>query len=69
MQEKVSVMATINPTRVLISELVGDQRLPDDQRLKVTQLKDLLEKLLILDPAKRITINQALQHPFIQDKL
>lgn len=36
---------------------------------KVKQLKDLLEGILMLDPAKRISINAALAHPFIQEKI
>ena len=57
------------PQRDLMSMLVGSQRL-DDQRLKkLGQLKDLLEHCLMLDPAKRMTINQALVHPFITDKM
>uniref|UniRef100_A0A8C6M2H2 Serine/threonine-protein kinase PRP4 homolog n=1 Tax=Nothobranchius furzeri TaxID=105023 RepID=A0A8C6M2H2_NOTFU len=68
-KEKVTVMSTINPTKDLLSELIGGQRLPEDQRKKVMQLKDLLEGTLMLDPAKRISINQALQHPFIQEKI
>lgn len=68
-QEKVTVMSTINPTKDMLAELIGGQRLPEDQRKKVMQLKDLLESTLMLDPAKRITINQALQHPFIQEKI
>ncbi|MEQ2167731.1 Serine/threonine-protein kinase PRP4, partial [Goodea atripinnis] len=68
-KEKVTVMSTINPTKDLLAELIGGQRLPEDQRKKVMQLKDLLESTLMLDPAKRISINQALQHPFIQEKI
>ncbi|XP_020786421.1 pre-mRNA processing factor 4Bb isoform X1 [Boleophthalmus pectinirostris] len=68
-REKVTVMSTINPTKDLLSDMVGGQRLPEDQRKKVMQLKDLLDGTLMLDPAKRISINQALQHPFIQEKI
>uniref|UniRef100_A0A3Q2NXI1 Serine/threonine-protein kinase PRP4 homolog n=1 Tax=Fundulus heteroclitus TaxID=8078 RepID=A0A3Q2NXI1_FUNHE len=68
-REKVTVMSTINPTKDMLAELIGGQRLPEDQRKKVMQLKDLLESTLMLDPAKRISINQALQHPFIQEKI
>ncbi|XP_028290541.1 pre-mRNA processing factor 4Bb isoform X1 [Gouania willdenowi] len=68
-REKVTVMSTINPTKDLLSDMIGGQRLPEDQRKKVMQLKDLLDSTLMLDPAKRITINQALQHPFIQEKI
>ncbi|XP_067107511.1 pre-mRNA processing factor 4Bb [Osmerus mordax] len=68
-REKVTVMSTINPTKDLLSDMVGGQRLPEEQRKKVMQLKDLLDSTLMLDPAKRISINQALQHPFIQEKI
>ncbi|KAF6720528.1 Serine/threonine-protein kinase PRP4-like [Oryzias melastigma] len=68
-REKVTVMSTINPTKDMLADLIGGQRLPEDQRKKVMQLKDLLEGTLMLDPAKRISINQALQHPFIQEKI
>ncbi|XP_043094374.1 pre-mRNA processing factor 4Bb [Puntigrus tetrazona] len=68
-REKVTVMSTINPTKDLLADMIGGQRLPEDQRKKVMQLKDLLDSTLMLDPAKRISINQALQHLFIQEKI
>ncbi|XP_013774997.1 serine/threonine-protein kinase PRP4 homolog [Limulus polyphemus] len=68
-REKVVVMTNINSTRDLQTELVGAQQLPTDQFRKVTQLKDLLEKILMLDPGKRLSINQALTHPFIQERI
>lgn len=63
------MLSTISPTKDLLAELVGYQRLPEEQMVKVTQLKDLLDKILTLDPSKRISINDALKHPFIQDKI
>uniref|UniRef100_A0A674AMP2 Serine/threonine-protein kinase PRP4 homolog n=1 Tax=Salmo trutta TaxID=8032 RepID=A0A674AMP2_SALTR len=68
-KEKVTVMSTINPTKDLLCDMVGGQRLPEEQRKKVLVLKDLIDGTLMLDPAKRISINQALQHPFIQEKI
>ncbi|KAJ8926601.1 hypothetical protein NQ314_021010 [Rhamnusium bicolor] len=68
-REKVVVMSVVKVTRDLQSELVAGQALPPDQLRKVTQLKDLLEKALAIDPAKRISLNNALTHPFIQDKI
>ncbi|KAK7574256.1 hypothetical protein V9T40_011447 [Parthenolecanium corni] len=68
-REKTVVMTTITANRDLHSELVGSQRLPDDQAKKVQQLKDLLEKILMLDASKRVAINQALMHPFIVEKI
>ena len=69
LQEKVVVMGTINPTRNLIGELLGEATLPEDQTRKVHQLKDLLDKTLMLDPGKRATIDLCLVHPFIREKL
>ncbi|XP_019873833.2 uncharacterized protein LOC109601966 [Aethina tumida] len=68
-REKVVVMTVVKVTRDLQSELVAGQALPQDQLRKVSQLKDLLEKALAIDPAKRISLNNALTHPFIQDKI
>uniref|UniRef100_A0A0A9X508 Serine/threonine-protein kinase PRP4 homolog n=1 Tax=Lygus hesperus TaxID=30085 RepID=A0A0A9X508_LYGHE len=68
-REKTVVMSTISASRDLQSELVGNQQLPEDQARKVNQLKDLLDKVLMLDSSKRIALNQALTHPFIQEKI
>jgi serine/threonine-protein kinase PRP4 len=67
--EKVSLLTNINPTRDLQHELIANQRLPEDQMKKVLQLKDLLDKILIIDTTKRITIKQAVMHPFVDEKL
>jgi serine/threonine-protein kinase PRP4 len=68
-QDKVTTLTTINASKDLLADLLGGQRLPEDQMRKVVQLKDFLEKILVLDPSKRMSINHALAHPFIQDKL
>ncbi|XP_059156068.1 serine/threonine-protein kinase PRP4 homolog isoform X2 [Physella acuta] len=68
-REKVTVMSSINATKDMLADMVPFNRLPEDQLRKVTQLKDLLDKLLALDPSKRIPINQALSHPFITEKI
>ncbi|CAH0547889.1 unnamed protein product [Brassicogethes aeneus] len=68
-REKIVVMTVVKQSRELQQELVAGQALPPDQLRKVTQLKDLLEKALSIDPAKRISLNNALTHPFIQDKI
>ena len=62
------VVSNIQPTVDLLRELIGSQHLPEDQFKKVNQLRDLLDKMLCLDPVKRISLNDALTHPFIQDK-
>lgn len=67
-REKVVVMSTLPATRDLSAELGGNS-LPPEQNRKVGQLKDLLERTLMLDAGKRITVNHALAHPFIQEKI
>lgn len=62
-------MPVIKASRNLHQELIADQNLPDDQMRKVTQLRDLLDAIFVLDPAKRIPLNAALTHPFIQEKM
>lgn len=68
-QEKIVVMPVIKPCRNLQQELVADQSLPEEQLRKVSQLRDLLDSLFALDPSKRISLNLALAHPFIQEKM
>lgn len=68
-KDKIVVMATINPTRNLQLELLGEGNLPEDHARKVTQLKDLMERCLMLDPAKRATIDNCLMHQFIREKM
>lgn len=34
----------------------------------VSNFKDLMEKIFVLDPDKRLTVSQALSHPFITGK-
>lgn len=62
-------MPVIKPIRNLQNELIADQNLPEDQNRKVCQLRDLLDSLFALDPSKRISLNLALAHPFIQEKM
>lgn len=62
-------MPVIKPSRNLYQELIADQNLPDDQVRKVGQLRDLLDSLFALDPSKRLSLNVALAHPFIQEKM
>jgi len=68
-REKVVQMPVVNKVRNLDQELTGGTKLPEDQLKKVLQLRDFLDKICVLDPAKRISLNQCLTHPFIQDKV
>ncbi|XP_069782139.1 mitogen-activated protein kinase 10 isoform X5 [Narcine bancroftii] len=37
----------------------------EHNKLKASQARDLLSKMLVIDPAKRISVDEALQHPYI----
>lgn len=69
-REKVVIISSIKPTRDLQTELAPPHhRLPPAEAKKITQLKDLLERMLMLDPGKRASVNHCLAHPFIQEKI
>lgn len=55
-------------TRDMLGELIppGAPKLVEREQKKVLELKDLLEKCLALDPAKRIQPKDAINHPFLQ---
>eukprot|EP00118_Oscarella_pearsei_P008839 m.47507 g.47507 ORF g.47507 m.47507 type:complete len:173 (+) comp33801_c0_seq1:2301-2819(+) len=68
-REKVTLLSTINPSRGMMSLLCGSQRLTEKQLKKVSQLRDLLDRCLLLDPKKRISVSQALLHPFVTETI
>ena len=68
-KEKIVVIGNMTPNRDLQKELIADQVLREEERRKVLQLKDLLENVLTLDPSRRLKVNEALSHKFIQERL
>ncbi|KAL4717502.1 hypothetical protein ACJJTC_000651 [Scirpophaga incertulas] len=69
-REKIVIMSTVKATRDLQTELAPPHhRLPPAEAKKINQLKDLLERMLMLDSSKRASVNHCLAHPFIQDKI
>ena len=62
------LMRDSKPTRTLDVMLGrGARDLGEHDRRRVTNLVDLLEKIFTLEPEKRITVSQALVHPFVKD--
>ncbi|PAA78635.1 hypothetical protein BOX15_Mlig002035g1, partial [Macrostomum lignano] len=69
-KEKLVVLKNVTVERDLLRELIGKQQnLSPTEHRKVGQLRDLLDRALTLDPAKRIGIGEALRHAFIVESL
>lgn len=69
-REKVVEMSNISISRDLRCELKKSYKnafLNEDKKL--TQLKDLLDKMTMLDSGQRISVNDCLRHPFILEEL
>jgi len=58
-----------NPTKDLLEMLIGKHKLNEESKRKVVQLRDLLDRMLTLDPSKRCTVSQAITHGFITEKM
>lgn len=54
------------PSATPLSSKLLKAKSATDSRYLVLQFSELLQKCLSLDPARRITISEALQHPFFQ---
>lgn len=58
-------MDVIKTKMDLGSALLAAKSSTDDRKL-VLELRNLLEKMFTLDPSKRITPKEALNHPFVK---
>lgn len=67
-RDKVTVLSNIRISRNLELELIGEQDLDRDGLSQVHSFRSLLEQMLILEPAKRITCGEAIKHPFFSMK-
>ncbi|VDL74668.1 unnamed protein product [Nippostrongylus brasiliensis] len=67
-RDKVTVLSNIRISRNLELELIGDQDLDRDGLNQVQSFRSLLEQMLILEPAKRITCGEAIKHAFFSMK-
>jgi len=67
-RDKVTVMPVINKSRSISQELRGGERLTPENNTRVTHLVDLLDKIHVIDPQKRPSISDCLNHPFIMEK-
>ena len=69
-KEKTTVMTTINQSSDLMRILIGKQKnLSDEQLRKVTQFKDFLDRIMVLDPGKRMSFYDAFRTPFIMERM
>ncbi len=63
------MMSAVNVTKELTESLGESHPVEESLKRKVLQFKDLIDKLLMLDPSKRLAVNQALTHPFITERM
>jgi len=68
-KEKMTIINYTNPTKDLLEMLIGKHKLNEESKRKVVQLRDLLDRMLTLDPSKRCTVSQAITHGFITEKM
>ncbi|VEL16696.1 unnamed protein product [Protopolystoma xenopodis] len=66
---KTTVIRNITGNRDLLKEMLGNEKADEIVIKKVEQFRNLLEKMIMLDPPKRISLNEALQHPFITERM
>ncbi|RHY83099.1 hypothetical protein DYB26_001893 [Aphanomyces astaci] len=60
----VRTLNTIHGTKDLAAALMAAKSHSDDKKL-LMELKDLLDKIFVIDPTKRLSVTDALQHPFV----
>ncbi len=67
-QDVVRKVHTSKPTRDLRARLMppSSAQMKEDERKLLTSFVDLLDRCLVLDPARRITPKEALVHPFLR---
>ncbi|KAE9028884.1 Serine/threonine-protein kinase [Phytophthora fragariae] len=59
------LMETIKPKNDLASSLMAAKSATDDRK-QVLELRSLLDRMFTLDPSKRISVRDALAHPFVK---
>ena len=69
-REKTTVMPVVHVTRNLLGELYGGEAaVSSAHSQKIGQLADFLDKIHVIDPLKRPSLNWCLTHPFIAERM
>lgn len=53
-------------TKIDLGNSLMSAKSSTDDRKQVLELRNLLERMFALDPSKRITVREALAHPFVK---
>lgn len=59
------------PTKDLLPDLLAGQQqflYPDECQRKIAQLNDLLDKIIVWEPAERLSLDDAMAHQFFEEK-
>jgi len=59
------ILGNIKATKDLEAALLSAKSTTDDKK-HVLNLKNLLERMFTVDPTKRISVKEALMHPFVK---
>ena len=66
-QDVIRKVAVTKPRKDLRARIMSSpSKLSDDEAKSLLSFVDLLDKCLALDPSKRLTPKEALNHPFIR---
>jgi serine/threonine-protein kinase PRP4 len=65
----VTLLNLDKPTTDLQAMLLRNQTVEPGEARHLANFRDLLEKMLAVDPERRITIKDALKHPFMVEHL
>ena len=68
-QVKTSMLSLAQPSKDLKSLLLRNHKLAADEVVHFANFCDLLDKMLMVDPDKRISAKDALKHPFVATKM
>jgi len=65
--DPVSKKTIVRPTQIIHQtfKLLNIEQLPENEQKPALLLEDLLQKIFTLDPSKRISVEEALRHPFL----
>lgn len=69
LQVKISMLSLAKSSKDFKSLVLRNHKLQADEVVHFANFCDLLDKMLMVDPEKRISAKDALRHPFVTTKM